>query len=95
MENGIVNLETRKTFKDYIIEYQTKTQNDSIRKVASDFGISEEKLREIMNAHVTKDNLNEYIRFANLIDTTDYEKVKVFFELQTEKAYLCSKQNEY
>ena len=48
MENGIVNLETGKTFKDYIIEYQTKTQNDSIRKVASDFGISEEKLREIM-----------------------------------------------
>lgn len=62
--------------------------------MASDFGISEEKLCEIMNAHITKDNLNEYIRFANLIDTTDYEKVKVIFEFQIGKAYLCSKQNE-
>ena len=83
VENGAVNLERGKTFKDYIIEYQTKAQNDSIRKVSNDFGIDENLLREIMNAHVTRDNLNEYNRFANLIATADNEKVKAFFEHQT------------
>ena len=83
VENGTVNLESGKTFKDYIIEYQTRAQNDSIRQVANDFGMNEEMLREIMNTHVTKDNLNEYNRFANLISTADNEKAKEFFEHQT------------
>lgn len=86
VENGSVNMESGKTFKNYIIEYQTKAQNDSIRKVSNDFGIDENLLREVMNAHVTRDNLNEYNRFANLIDTADVEKVKTFFEHQTGEA---------
>ena len=86
VENGTVNLDEGKTFKDYIIEYQTKAQNDSIRKVSNDFGIDENLLREIMNAHVTRDNLNEYNRFANLIDSADVEKAKTFFEHQTGEA---------
>ena len=82
VENGNVDLESGKTFKDYIIEYQTKAQNDSIHQVASDFGINEELLREMMNAHVTKDTINEYNRFVNLIATADVIKAKTFFERQ-------------
>lgn len=90
VENGSVNMESGKTFKNYIIEYQTKAQNDSIRKVSNDFGIDENLLREVMNAHVTRDNLNEYNRFANLIDTADVEKVKTFLSIKREKLYLYS-----
>ena len=82
VENGNVDFESGKTFKDYIIEYQTKAQNDSIHQVASDFGINEELLREMMNAHVTKDTINEYNRFVNLIATADVIKAKTFFERQ-------------
>lgn len=86
VENGTVNLDEGKTFKDYIIEYQTKAQNDSIRKVSNDFGIDENLLREIMNAHVTQDNLNEYNRFENLLKTANKEKTTVFFESQKGKS---------
>lgn len=82
VEIGNVDLESGKTFKDYIIEYQTKAQNDSIHQLASDFGINEELLREMMNAHVTKDTINEYNRFVNLIATADVIKAKTFFERQ-------------
>lgn len=43
-------------------------------------------LREIMNAHVTQDNLNEYNRFENLLKTANKEKTTVFFERQKGKS---------
>lgn len=86
VENGTVDLEKGKTFKDYIIEYQTRAQNDSIYQTAESFGLDESMLREIMNAHVTQDNLNEYNRFENLLKTANNEKTTVFFESQKGKS---------
>ena len=51
-------------------------------QLCRDFGINEELLREMMNAHVTKDTINEYNRFVNLIATADVIKAKTFFERQ-------------
>lgn len=86
VENGTVDLEKGKTFKDYIIEYQARAQNDSIYQTAESFGLDESMLREIMNAHVTQDNLNEYNRFENLLKTANNEKTTVFFESQKGKS---------
>lgn len=41
MEKGRVSLEQGKTFKDYIVDYQSKAQNDSIHEVAQHFGLDE------------------------------------------------------
>lgn len=85
VENGIVDLESGKTFKDYIIEYQVRALNDNIHQTAESFGLNESMLREIMNAHVTQDNLNEYNRSESLLKTTNNEKATVFFERQKGK----------
>lgn len=82
VENGNVKLESGKTFKDYIIEYQTQAQNDSIHQVAIDFGVDEEQLRVLMNTHITEENLNEFGRYDNLLKTADTAKAKAYFETQ-------------
>ncbi len=80
VENGEVNLESGKSFKDYIIEYQTRAQNDSIHQVSEDLGLAEDMLRELMNTHITRENLNEFNRFTKLVQSADITKAKIFFE---------------
>ena len=83
VEQGTVSLEQGKTFKDYIVDYQSKAQNDSIHEVAQHFGLDESLLREMVNLHLTQGNINEYNRFDKLIDSVDLEKAKNFFEQET------------
>ena len=40
VEQGRVSLGQGKTVKDYIVEYQSKAQNDSIHEVAQHFGLT-------------------------------------------------------
>ena len=83
VELGTASLEQGKTFKDYIIDYQSKAQNDSIHEVAQHFGLDESLLREMVNLHLTLGNINEYNRFGKLIASVDLEKAKRFFEQET------------
>lgn len=83
VEQGTVSLEQGKTFKDYIVDYQSKAQNDSIHEVAQHFGLDESLLREMVNQHLTLGNINEYNRFDKLIESVDLEKAKSFFEQET------------
>ena len=71
VETGNVKLERGKSFKDYIVEYRTHAQNESIHQVAIDFGLDEEQLRMLMNTHITEENLNEFGRYDNIIKTAD------------------------
>ena len=84
VEQGIASLEQGKTFKDYIVDYQSKAQNDSIHEVAQHLRLEESLLREMINLHLTLGNINEYNRFDKLIDSVDLEKSKSFFEQETE-----------
>ncbi len=72
-----------KTFKDYIVDYQSRAQNDSIHEVAQHFGLDESLLREMVNLHLTLGNINEYNRFDKLVASVDLEKAKRFFEQET------------
>ena len=80
VEQGTASLEQGKTFKDYIVDYQSRAKNDSIHEVAQHFGLDESLLREMVNLHLTLGNINEYNRFDKLIASVDLEKAKRFFE---------------
>lgn len=80
VQRGDVTVEKGKSIMDYITEYQTKASNDRISRIAYLFGLDETKIRNIMNLHVNKSNLNEYGRFDELKSTVDKKKAKVYFE---------------
>ena len=80
VESGDVALESGKDFYEYVVEYMNRAKNDQIHRVATLFGLDEDKLRVLMNSDVNADNLNEYNRFTALKDTVDRMKAKEYFD---------------
>jgi len=77
---GNATMESGKTLRDYITEYQFKAKNDEIIRISQILGLDEAKLRNLMNSGVTDSNINEYGRFDELNDTVDKQKAKEYFE---------------
>ncbi len=77
---GDVEIDTTKTFRDYITEYQSNAKNTEIINICKVFGMDEEKLRSMMNTSITELNINEYGRFDELKSTVDKAKAKAYFE---------------
>jgi len=80
VECGYATMESGKTFRDYVTEYQCKAKNDEIRALSQSLGLDESKLRSMMNSGVTEANINEFGRFDELKDTVDAEKAREYFE---------------
>ena len=80
VEAGRAHMEPGKTFRDYIVIYETKTRDNHIRRLVKRLGVYEEKLRALMDASVNENNINEFGRFDELKATIDKEKAKEFFE---------------
>jgi type I restriction enzyme R subunit len=80
VQRGTGNLETGKTLKEYITQYQYNAKNDQIDKIVSTLGLHESRLRAMMDAGLNVKNLNEYGRFSELKDTVDKDKAKAYFE---------------
>lgn len=80
VQNGVANLESGKTFREYITEYEANAKNDQIKRISTIFGLDETKLRTLMASGVTVININEYGRFNDLKDTVDKDKAKAYFE---------------
>lgn len=70
------------TCRDRITNYRADAKNEQIRKLVSAFGLDEGKLKKIMHSGVTDQNLNQYGRFDELLNTVDKTKAKRFFEGQ-------------
>ncbi|MDD4069476.1 MAG: HsdR family type I site-specific deoxyribonuclease [Candidatus Izemoplasmatales bacterium] len=85
VQSGNIKLDSTKTFRDYITDYQCKAHNDQIHKLAIGLGVDEDKLRNLMNLHVTDSTINEYGRFDELKATLDIQKAKDFFEKRESK----------
>ncbi|GFH41758.1 DEAD/DEAH box helicase [Lactococcus hodotermopsidis] len=86
IQSGAETPDASKTLRDYINEYQAKSQNDQIHNISTALGIDEKKLRNLMNLRVTEGNINEFGRFDDLINTVDKEKARKFIEkLEGEK----------
>lgn len=86
VQSGNATLESGKTFRDYILEYQFKAKNAEIRHISQLLGLDETKLRNMMNSGVTELNINEYGRFDDLKNTVDKTKAKEYFEKLEGKA---------
>jgi type I restriction enzyme, R subunit len=80
VQRGDVDIDTQKTFREYITEYQSKAKNAEIYNIVQIFGLDEAKLRNIMNTNITESNINEYGRFDELKSTVDKAKAKIYFE---------------
>jgi type I restriction enzyme R subunit len=80
VQSGIAKVESGKTFRDYISEYEFNTKNDQIKKLTTIFGLDEIKIRALMSSGVTEANINEFGRFDNLKSTVDKNKAKEYFE---------------
>ena len=79
VQTGDAKLHEGWILSDYIASYKHDRKSDQIRRLGRYLGLSEEKLTELMNAHVTKDNINEYGRFTALKDTVVKEKAAHYF----------------
>jgi len=80
---GRVLIEKGKTFLDYISQYKATAKDNQIRKFADAVCINEAKLRILMKASVTENNINEYGRLDDLRNEFDRVKAKPFLD----KAY--------
>ena len=82
IERGDVVVEEGKTLRDYITDYQSKAIDDQIHRMATVFGMDEQKLRDMMNLKLTESSINEYGRFDNLKAAVNKEKARGYFETQ-------------
>ena len=72
-------LESGKTFREYIVQYQAYEKNDRISRISSIFGLNTSLLIEIMTAKVNEANIDEYGRFTELESSVDKEKARNYF----------------
>ena len=80
IQNGDIQIDSSKTFREYVALYQANAENSQIMKLVELFGLDNEKLKEMINLNVTESNINDYGRFDDLKNSVDKEKAKAYFE---------------
>ncbi|WP_323594578.1 type I restriction endonuclease subunit R [Aliarcobacter butzleri] len=80
IQNGDVQIDSSKTFREYVAQYQANAENSQIMKLVELLGLNSDKLKEMINSNVTDLNINDYGRFDELKNSVDKEKAKVYFE---------------
>jgi len=80
VRRGEAVVETGKTLREYITEYQLGAKNKQIKDISTVFGLDENMLRDLMKLQLTEANLNELGRFVKLTATVDKVKAKTYFE---------------
>ena len=80
VQNGNIEIDTAKSFREYVTEYQFKAKNAEIHKITQILGLDEAKLKPLMDTNITDSNINEYGRFNDLVSTVDKAKAKEYFE---------------
>lgn len=80
IQSGDAKIEANKTFKEYIIEYQTREKDEQIHLIVENFGLDEIKLRKLMSLNINAQNINDFGRFDDLKNSVDRTKAKDYFE---------------
>lgn len=83
IQRGDLIIESGKSFKDYIVIYQSQQRSDEIHQFAENLGLSESLLREILHKKIDEHNINNFI--DQLKPTADKEKAKHYFENEENK----------
>lgn len=79
VQNGDVHFTEGKAFRDYIVEYAQDAKIRQINTICGFLGCNKELLKQMMDAHVTKQNLNEFGRFDALKDTVIRDQAQEYF----------------
>jgi type I restriction enzyme R subunit len=85
VQRGDAKLDSNKSFKEYIVEYQSAAKNTEIKEITYSLGLDESKLRGMLVSDITASNINDYGRFDELKESADIAKAKAYFEKQTGK----------
>jgi type I restriction enzyme R subunit len=80
IQRGDVQIDTARTFRDYLMNYKTAAKGKEVAAIVSALGVNAAKLIALMSTHLTEANLNEYGRFDDLRGTVDQEKAKAYFD---------------
>ncbi|MGL4209291.1 MAG: type I restriction endonuclease subunit R, EcoR124 family, partial [Candidatus Adiutrix sp.] len=80
VQRGAVTVKPGKSFHEYVIDCQSSAKNKQIQQLVQTLGLDEGKLKRIMAANLTEDNMNEYGRFDDIKATVDDTKAKAYFE---------------
>ena len=80
IQRGDVQIDSTRTFRDYLTDYQAKAQDERVEALVQILGIDAGKLTALMKTNTTAANLNEYGRFDDLKATVDQQKAKAYFE---------------
>lgn len=80
IQRGDVVIDSARSFRDYLSDYQTQAKHAEIAAIVKYLGIESGKIIALMNTRITEANLNEYGRFDELIATIDKQKAKVYLE---------------
>ncbi|MCM3112828.1 type I restriction endonuclease subunit R [Lederbergia lenta] len=93
LEYGNLVVQEGKDFTDYINEYRERSEDKEVASVIEALSVDEEKLREMLNLKITKENINEYGRFDKLKGTINKKQAKFYIEVvlnETMKPYEVS-----
>ncbi len=82
-----MQVDPSKTFRDYISDYMKREEDNRVSKVVGRIGCYEKLLRDFMRRKVTEDNINEYGRFDELVDSADRDKARRFFMIVETDSY--------
>jgi len=80
IDSGSIELDSNKTFMDYIYEYANKEKNDEIKDLCEILGYDESSLRNLMSQVITEKNIDDFGRFEKLSKTINMEKAKQYFD---------------
>lgn len=79
VQTGDAVLEEGRSFRDYLTQYAKNEKDEQINRLVEVTGCCEKLLRKLMDAHPTKNNLNEYGRFDELKSTVVRETAQAYF----------------
>ena len=79
VQTGDAILEEGRSFQDYLTQYAKSEKDEQIKRLVEITGCCEKLLRKLMDAHPTKNNLNEYGRFDELKSTVVRDKAQEYF----------------
>ena len=82
-----VQIESGKSFIEYVTEYQCNAKNDLISKISEALGLDESLLRRMMGLNLNELNLKEFGNFDALKKSVNVEKAREYFKKE-ENCYL-------
>jgi type I restriction enzyme R subunit len=80
VQSGEARFDKEKTFREHIVDYQSKAKHSEIDTFSAVLGLDKSKLIAMLNTDITLLNINEYGRFDDLKQSVDKKKSQAYFE---------------